>query len=259
MDPRRLARRELTILAVVVLALTRVTDGPALVAVTGLFLAVLVMGALVIFAEGEPAGVPIESLMPVAAAGIAAVAIVRVVPVGALLLPAIGAAALLIHVVVGVEARITSQARTPDERDRRSVLWASLATCFVAFIGLPTAVVDVGLSAAWAAWAAWALSIAEGTVAALLGYRLAALRRPDLRSAAFSALTYGAIIGLAGAALRVLALPRLVEPALLVLVFYLWDAVHATKPARRRGVRWMLELAVLAVLGVAVVFLVGRT
>jgi len=256
MDPRRLARRELTILAVVVLALTRVTDGPALVAVTGLFLAMLVMGALVIFAEGEPAGVPIESLMPVAAAGIAAVAIVRVVPVGALLLPAIGAAALLIHVVVGVEARITSQARTPDERDRRSVLWASLATCFVAFIGLPTAVVDVGLSAAWAAWA---LSIAEGTVAALLGYRLAALRRPDLRSAAFSALTYGAIIGLAGAALRVLALPRLVEPALLVLVFYLWDAVHATKPARRRGVRWMLELAVLAVLGVAVVFLVGRT
>lgn len=256
MDPRRLARRELTILAVVVLALTRVTDGPALVAVTGLFLAMLVMGALVIFAEGEPAGVPIESLMPVAAAGIAAVAIVRVVPVGALLLPAIGAAALLIHVVVGVEARITSQARTPDERDRRSVLWASLATCFVAFIGLPTAVVDVGLSAAWAAWA---LSIAEGTVAALLGYRLAALRRPDLRSAAFSALTYGAIIGLAGAALRVLALPRLVEPALLVLVFYLWDAVHATEPARRRGVRWMLELAVLAVLGVAVVFLVGRT
>ena len=253
MDPRRLARRELTILAVVVLALTRVTDGPALVAVTGLFLAMLVMGALVIFAEGEPAGVPIESLMPVAAAGIAAVAIVRVVPVGALLLPAIGAAALLIHVVVGVEARITSQARTPDERDRRSVLWASLATCFVAFIGLPTAVVDVGLSAAWA------LSIAEGTVAALLGYRLAALRRPDLRSAAFSALTYGAIIGLAGAALRVLALPRLVEPALLVLVFYLWDAVHATEPARRRGVRWMLELAVLAVLGVAVVFLVGRT
>jgi len=256
MDPRRLARRELTILAVVVLALTRVTDGPALVAVTGLFLAMLVMGALVIFAEGEPAGVPIESLMPVAAAGIAAVAIVRVVPVGALLLPAIGAAALLIHVVVGVEARITSQARTPDERDRRSVLWASLATCFVAFIGLPTAVVDVWLSAAWAAWA---LSIAEGTVAALLGYRLAALRRPDLRSAAFSALTYGAIIGLAGAALRVLALPRLVEPALLVLVFYLWDAVHATEPARRRGVRWMLELAVLAVLGVAVVFLVGRT
>ena len=256
MDPRRLARRELTILAVVVLALTRVTDGPALVAVTGLFLAMLVMGALVIFAEGEPAGVPIESLMPVAAAGIAAVAIVRVVPVGALLLPAIGAAALLIHVVVGVEARITSQTRPPDERDRRSVLWVSLATCFVAFIGLPTAVVDVGLSAAWAAWA---LSIAEGTVAALLGYRLAALRRPDLRSAAFSALTYGAIIGLAGAALRVLALPRLVEPALLVLVFYLWDAVHATEPARRRGVRWMLELAVLAVLGVAVVFLVGRT
>ncbi len=255
MDPRRLARRELTILAVVVLALTRVTDGPALVAVSILFIAMLVIGALVIFAEGEPAGVPIESLMPVAAAGIAAVAVVRVVPVGALLLPAIGAAAMLIHVTVGVEARIISQARPPDDRDRRSVLWVALTTCFVAFIGLPTAVTEVGLSTEWSTWI---LPVTEGAVAALLGYRLAALRRPDLQGALFSAVTYGAIIGLAGVALRVLDLPRLVGPALLVLVFYLWDAVHATEPARRRGVRWMLELAVLAVLGVAVVFLVGR-
>ncbi|HLA17420.1 MAG TPA: hypothetical protein VJZ72_11020 [Candidatus Limnocylindrales bacterium] len=255
MDPRRLARRELTILAVVVLALTRVTDGAALVAVSLLFLAMLVMGALVIFAEGEPAGVPIETLMPVAAAGIASVALVRVMPVGALLLPAIGAAAALIHVAVGVEARIVSQARPPDDRDRRSVLWVSLATCFVAFLGLPVAVVDAGLSAEQATWA---LPIAEGIVAALLGYRLAALRRPDLRAALFSALTYGVIIALAGVALRTLSLPRLVEPALLVLVFYLWDAAHATEPGRRREVRWIAELAVLAILGVAVVFLVER-
>jgi hypothetical protein len=256
MEPRRLARRELTILAVVVLALTRVTDGPALVVVTGLFVAMLTMGALVIFAEGEPAGVPIETLMPVAAAGVAAVAAVRIVPIGVLLLPAVAVGALLIHVVVGVEARIIAQARPPDERDRRSVLWVSLATCFVAFVALPTAVADTGLSDVWVTWV---LPIVEGGVAALLGYRLAALRRPDLRAAAFAALTYGAIVGIAGIALRVLELPRLVEPALLVLVFYLWDAVHATEPARRRGVRWMIELAVLAALGLAVIFLAGRS
>jgi hypothetical protein len=256
MDPRRLARRELTLLAVAVLALTRVTDGPALVVVTALYLAMLVMGALAVFAEGEPSGVPIESLMPVAAAGIATAAVVRVVPIGALLLPALAAAGMLIHAAVGVEARIVAQSRPPDDRDRRSVLWVSLVTCFVAFIGLPTAVGEVSLPPATATWA---LPIAEGAVAALLGYRLAAMRRPDLRAASFSALSYGLIIGIAGVALRVLTLPRLLEPAMLVLVFYLWDAIHSTEPARRRGARWLTELAILAVLGIAVVYLAGRS
>jgi hypothetical protein len=59
-------------------------------------------------------------------------------------------------------------------------------------------------------------------------------------------------------ALHVLALPRLLEPAMLVLVFYLWDAIHSTEPARRRGVRWLMELAILAALGVAVIYLAGR-
>jgi hypothetical protein len=255
MDPRRLARRELTILAVVVLALGRVTSGPALVLVTILFLAMLVTGALAILAEGEPAGVPIESLMPVAAAGIAAEAALRLVPVGALLVPALGAAALLVHVTVGLEARLVAQPRSPDDRDRRAVLWVALAICLVAFAGLPAAVGDVGLEADWVSWA---VPITEGIVAALLGYRLAALRRPDLRAAAFAALSYGVIVALAGQALRVLALPPIVVPALLVLVFYLWDAIHASDPARRAERRWVLELAILGLLGVAVIVLASR-
>jgi hypothetical protein len=255
MDPRRLARRELTILAVVVLALTRVTDGPALIIVTGLFVGMLVVGALAVLGEGEPAGVPIETLMPVAATGLAAAAVVRIVPVGALLLPAIGAAALLIHVAVGVEARLAAQASAPDDRDRRAILMVALATCFVAVIGMPTAVADIG---ATGSLAIVMVPFADGIVAALLGYRLAALRRPDLRAASFSALTYGAIIALAVAGLGALELPRLVEPALLVLVFYLWDAIHAAEPARRRGARWLIEVGVLAVLGVAVILLAGR-
>jgi hypothetical protein len=255
MDPRRLARRELTILAVVVLALTRVTDGPALLIVTALFVAMLVTGALAVLGEGEPTGVPIETLMPVAATGIAAAAVVRIVPVGALLLPAIGAAAMLIHVAVGVEARIAAQASPPDDRDRRAILMVALATCFVTVIGMPQAATDLG---ATGVAAILLVPLADGIVAALLGYRLAALRRPDIRAAAFSALTYGAIIALAVAGLGALELPRLVEPALLVLVFYLWDAVHATEPARRRGTRWLVELGVLAVLGVAVIVLASR-
>jgi hypothetical protein len=255
MDPRRLARRELTLLAVVVLAVERVTEGPALIVVTILFVAMLVAGALVIFAEGEPAGVPIEALMPVAAAGIAASAVVRGVPVGALLLLVIAAAALLIHVTVGVEARLIAQTRPPDDRDRRAVLWVALAICFTAFVGLPAATADVGLSTAWIAWI---VPIAAGIVAALLGYRLEALRRPDIRAATFAALTYGTIVGIAAIALAVAELPLIVGPALMVLVFYLWDAVHRAEPGRRRGIRWMLELAVLALLGVAVLFVALR-
>jgi hypothetical protein len=66
-------------------------------------------------------------------------------------------------------------------------------------------------------------------------------------------------VAFAASGLRVLSLPRFVEPALLVLVFYLWDAIHATEPARRRGVRWVVELAVLAILGVVVVFFAAQT
>lgn len=255
MDPRRLARRELTILAVVVLALSRVTSGPALVLVMILIVAMLVTGALVILAEGEPAGVPIESLMPVAAAGIAAASLVRLVPVGALLVLALGAAALLVHVTVGLEARLAAQPRSPDERDRRAVLWVALVICLVAFAGLPAAVADVGLDRALAPLA---VPMVEGLVAALLGYRLAALRRPDLRAAAFSALSYGTIVALAGQTLRVLDLPPIVVPPLLVLVFYLWDAVHATEPARRQGRRWLLELGVLGLLGILVIVFASR-
>jgi hypothetical protein len=131
----------------------------------------------------------------------------------------------------------------------------ALATCFVTVIGMPQAATDLG---ATGVAAILLVPLADGIVAALLGYRLAALRRPDIRAAAFSALTYGAIIALAVAGLGALELPRLVEPALLVLVFYLWDAVHATEPARRRGTRWLVELGVLAVLGVAVIVLASR-
>ena len=42
-------------------------------------------------------------------------------------------------------------------------------------------------------------------------------------------------------------------PALLTLAFYLWDAVQAATPARRRDARWIWQIVLLAVLGLAVV------
>ena len=45
---------------------------------------------------------------------------------------------------------------------------------------------------------------------------------------------------------------RLVGPALLTLVFYLWDAFIGSAPARWRDPRWVARLGVLAALGIVV-------
>jgi hypothetical protein len=45
----------------------------------------------------------------------------------------------------------------------------------------------------------------------------------------------------------------LVGPAVLTLVFYLWDAFHGTAPARRREPRFLWETLLLGLLAVVVV------
>jgi hypothetical protein len=45
---------------------------------------------------------------------------------------------------------------------------------------------------------------------------------------------------------------RLVGPALLTLAFYLWDAFIGAAPSRRRDIRWIGQLVVLAALGIIV-------
>ena len=75
----------------------------------------------------------------------------------------------------------------------------------------------------------------------------------SLRSALFAAVTYGIAIAIAAAALRAIAIPRLLGPALLTLAFYLWDAFIGASPARRRDANWIWQTLLLAVLGVAVI------
>ena len=54
------------------------------------------------------------------------------------------------------------------------------------------------------------------------------------------------------AALRAMEIPRLVGPALLTLAVYLWDALAGATPARRRELRWLWQIGLLAGLGVVV-------
>ena len=75
------------------------------------------------------------------------------------------------------------------------------------------------------------------------------------RDAARSAVTYAIVIAIAAGAIRAIDLPRLVGPAVLTLVFYLWDALHgvgarsaAASPGScgRRSCSWSLALVVVA-------------
>jgi hypothetical protein len=90
-------------------------------------------------------------------------------------------------------------------------------------------------------------------VAFLLGYRASALRVATLRAAIVSAGSYAGAVAIAAAAIRAMTIPRLLGPALLTLVFFLWDAFQAAPPSRRRDPRWIWQTALLVALGVVVV------
>lgn len=261
-DRTAAARRDLVVAAVAVVALSRLADGPAVWAVAALLAAAIVLGGLQLLAEATPPeeapGVPIEALLTPAVAGLACVGAIRLVPLGLVLAPALLVAALLLDRTLRTEALLLAAARRPTESDRAVVLGQALVVGAVAFLGV-AALVPGGLPEPGAAAAPMResdlllLAGADGLVAGVLGYRAAALRAPVLATALWSAATYAGAVAIAAAALRAMDLPRLMGPALLALVFFLWDAFHGAPPARRRDPRWLGQTALLVALGIVVV------
>jgi len=261
------ARRDLVLLAVVVVGLSRLLDGPLAWVVAAFLLGTVLLGTLAVLgtldAPDAERGVPIESLILPAVAATGCLGAIQLVPVGVWLLPALGATALLIDRAVVLEGRLVVSDVGLTEEERSSVLIALLVTGFIAFVGVG-ALVPGGLAGAISPAGATGpatplraadllvLASADALIAGLLGYRAASLRMLNLRDALWSAATYAVAIAITAAALRAMALPRLVGPALLTLAFYLWDAIHGASPARRRDPSWIWQTAVLVVLGVLV-------
>jgi hypothetical protein len=102
------------------------------------------------------------------------------------------------------------------------------------------------------------VAAADAFVAFLLGYRLAALRVTIVRDAAWAAVTYAIVVAIGAGAIRALAVPRLLGPAVLTLLLFLWDALHGTAPTRSRDPRWLWEMGLLVALGILVVALNTR-
>jgi hypothetical protein len=261
------SRRDLVLLAVVIVGLSRLLDGPLAWLVAALLLGATLLGTLAVLGSLEAPeaerGVPIESLILPAVAAIGCLGAIQLVPIGVWLLPALGATALLVDRAVVLEGRILVSDVGITDEERSSIRVAILLTGFIAFVGVG-ALVPGGLAGAIVSGATGGpvpplsaadllvLASADALVAGLLGYRAASLRVLNIRDALWSAATYAFAIAITAAALRAMALPRLIGPALLTLALYLWDAIHGASPARRRDPAWIWQTALLVVLGALV-------
>ena len=257
------ATRELVVAAAVLIVIGRFVDGPLAWLVGLALLAAVGLGALQVLGEADipstSAGVPVESLLVPAAAAFAVGAAIHLVPIGLLLAPAILAGAWLIGRVLRTEARILAAPTGASGADRTAVLVQALVVGFLGFTGIaglvpgglpePGGVPQAAPSGADLA----VLATADAGLTFLLGYRAAALRSSNVRDVAWFGLTSAIVVAIAAAAVRAMEIPRLLGPALLVLVFFLWDAVHGSTPTRRRDARRIWETILLAILGIVVV------
>ncbi len=272
MEAVTLPRRELTVLIVATAAASRLVEGPLAWLVTGGVFLAAALGAYHVLAP-PPARQPIVRLVPLVLPALAAgggAAAIHVIGFDGWLLLALAALAILVDRTLALEATLLGQPAVPARlpappargADLAEVLGLELIVAFVAFVGVaalvPDALVEPASSPGSVATQiplGWLLALALGdaAVAALVGLRLSSARAADIRDVTWSAGTYAAIAGIAAAALRALAMPRLIGPALLTLLLYLWSAYRGSTRATRRSARWLWESALLALLAIVVV------
>ena len=264
MTPREidvtLARRELVLVAVLLVGAARLVERADAFLVVGLLpVVMLVAGSSVLRADGQP-GRPVDALVIPAVLTGGTAAALHLVPPGLALLPGILVFAFVLHRILHLETRLLAQSAGTSDADRTRILAAAVTATFVAFTGM-AALVPGGFPEPGAGTSGssltevWLLVLAldDALIALLLGYRVATARYGSVRDAVRSGITYAIVIAVAAGALRAMDVPQLIGPAALTLVFYLWDALHATSPARRREPRFLWETFLLAVLAVVVV------
>ena len=257
--------RDLAITVGVIVALSRFAPEGFVWPIAVVLLAAVYLGALQIVGEADPAaqsaGVPVESVFLPAAASLAALGAIRLVPIGVVLAPAFLLAGGLVGLTLVTELRLARASGPPSSTDRTVVVVEILIVGFLGFAGV-AALVPGGLPQpgdttgssipAPLAWVAQAGG--DALIALLLAYRAAALRTSNFRDVAWFAVTGAAVVAIGAVALRSIVIPRILGPALLVLVFFLWDAIHSGGRRRRRRDPWRIwETALLAFLAIAVI------
>lgn len=259
--------RDLAIGVGIVVAVSRFAPDGFVWPIALALLAGVLLASLQVIAEADPAGqgagVPVESLILPGAAALAGLVAIRLVPTGIVLVPAFAIAGGLVGLAVVTELRIARASGPASSADRTAVLIQVLLIGFLGFAGV-AALVPGGVPAPGepgapgagtgsSALPVIAQALGDGLIAFLLGYRVAAMRSSNLRVVAWFGLTGAAVVAIAAVALRSIEVPRILGPALLVLVFFLWDAIHSGGSVRRRDPWRVWETAALAILAIVVI------
>ena len=255
------ARRELVLAATLLVALSALIDPADAFVVAGLLPIVVLLAGIGILGGEQAATRPyVALLMPAVLTGGMA-AMVHLVPAGLWLPVALIAFAAVLDRILALESGILTQPGVVSDGDRARVLGAAVVTAFVVFSGV-AALVPGGMpepagspaAAPNAMTQGWlvVLALVDAVAALAIGWRISALRFGAQFEIARSALTYALVTAIAAGLIRAIDLPRLVGPAVLTLVFYLWDAQHGSAPARRRERRFLWEMLLLAALAVVV-------
>jgi hypothetical protein len=178
----------------------------------------------------------------------------RLVPIDWRFIAALAGAYLLLGFAIALERRLARS--VTDDADRWKAVFVSLATAFVGFTAVASTV-GGGIAGLGAPpldeRGVVLLASGDAVVAALLGFRLVRLGPARRREALISGAGFGAVMAIGAGLLRAMAVPQLVGPALLTLLFYLWDALNATAPSIRRDPRWRWQVALLIVLATVVI------
>ncbi len=257
------ARHELALVATLLVGLAAAIEPGDAFAVAGLLpLVMLLAGLGVLGADRVPERPYASVLLPAVLTGAAAAA-VHLVPSGLWLLAFLAALAVVLDRILVLEMGILAQPNSISDIERARVLAAAVLTAFVAFTGVaalvpgglppPASSAAAGSSALTEGWLV-VLAVADALAAFVIGWRIAALRFGQPLEIARSALTYALVIAVVAGLIRAIDLPQLVGPAVLTLVFYLWDAQHGSAPARRQERRFLWEMTLLAALAIVVVF-----
>ena len=256
------ARRELVVAVTLLVALSMFVPVADAFLVAGLLPVAVLIAGIAILGGDQSSSRPYEALLvPAILAGGSAAAIHLITP-GPWLLLAIVLFAVLLDRILALEIRILAQSSGPDEEDRPRILLLAIVALFIAFTGMaalvPGGLAEPGgnvtpgnpqLSEGWLL----VMALDDALIALILGYRVAAFRYGAASAAARSAVTYAIVVAAAAGAVRAMDMPRLVAPAVLTLVFYLWDTLHGTPSARRREPRFLWETFLLAMLVLVVV------
>ena len=250
------AARDLLVVAVTLLGLGRLVDAsvaPVLALLLGL---AVMLGTRATLRADDPdaqATVPPEAGLVAGVLAATLLLAARFVPLSWGFGAALVASAVVLFVAVLAERRAVVHAA--DASPRLPLLTVSVIAAFIGFTAVaglvdgalgtgPGALTEAGLLA---------LAAADALIAGLLTYRLGRIEPAPPRVAVIGVFTSGLVVALAAGLLRAVAVPTALWPAILTVVFFLWDAVRSSSVAIRRDPRWIWQFGLLAVLSAVVV------